>query len=223
MRLYRYSSNRNNNALNVLGNIRIGTLHDFRRDEHKRGIADAWEGRKIVHHHIDNLLEGPNSARNQQAMSAFNVIRHADPSRPGNMVNIGVGIEFNEPDCYVHCTSYRLSKEVMQEFDGTESCLEIANPRGFYDRLTESMGKLVSIHEESFKLEAVRYQPRIEQYNFRDWGDDAAYIKDEEFKGQFEIRATWLPKSRSEILKPVILNDVGLVQYCKIIECLVLK
>jgi len=52
--MYRYSNSKFSNILTVLGGIRVGTLHDFRNSEHKKGIADPLEGKKTVVHRIMN-------------------------------------------------------------------------------------------------------------------------------------------------------------------------
>lgn len=44
--MYRYSKKEYNEKLLKIGEIRIGTLHDFRNKEHKIGISDNQEGKK---------------------------------------------------------------------------------------------------------------------------------------------------------------------------------
>lgn len=50
--MYRYSLQKFNSSLLNMGEIRIGTLHDFRRTEHTQGIADPKEGKKKISHNI---------------------------------------------------------------------------------------------------------------------------------------------------------------------------
>ncbi len=44
--MYRYTNSCYNKLLLNMGCIRVGTLHDFRKSEHKKGIADPQEGKK---------------------------------------------------------------------------------------------------------------------------------------------------------------------------------
>jgi hypothetical protein len=50
MALYKYSEARFIDSLVGAGNVRIGTLFDYRKGEHKAGISDATEGTKLLTH-----------------------------------------------------------------------------------------------------------------------------------------------------------------------------
>ena len=60
-RYFRYGKHKCVDSLLSDGNIRIGTLSDFRNEEHKDGITDKMEGRKTVSHEIQNAIFGPGS------------------------------------------------------------------------------------------------------------------------------------------------------------------
>jgi hypothetical protein len=108
--MYRYSPQRYNSSLLTMGVIRVGTLHDFRRTEHNKGIADPQEGKKIVSHRIDQLhisdTEDPNIKSNidVRALEAFRAIKMSN-SKNITFRNVTVCQSFDEPDCFILCTS----------------------------------------------------------------------------------------------------------------------
>ena len=208
---FRYSGQRHNDALLALGNIRIGTLHDFRRIEHKRGIADANEGTKSVSHHIPYATEKDAGSIHLEALKRFNLI---DLGNSTDVVlrNIQMIQSFDHPDCFVHCVSADYSKGVLDQFEGADSCVEIADLEGFYQRLTSTLNSHVPV--QLLAISMVQYMQRNEDWNGRDWGVHPALIKEPEFSKQVEIRAIWRPKFGGGI-SPVVINDIGLIEFCK--------
>ncbi len=53
MALYKFSAVKWCDGLAQVGVLRVGTLQDFRRIEHKRGVADPDEGKKSLYHGVD--------------------------------------------------------------------------------------------------------------------------------------------------------------------------
>jgi len=207
---FRYTSQKHNDALLALGNVRIGTLHDFRRTEHKWGIADSNEGTKTVSHFIPHVTDKHEGSIHLKAIKQFNAI---DISGATNVTisNVELVQRFNHPDCFVHCLSASFSTEVLQQFEGADSCAEIHDLQGFYQRLTETLNlhwpvRLLSISK-------VFYMRREENWNGRDWGVHPALIKEAKFSRQVEIRAIWQPRIAAHI-SPIILNDIELVRFC---------
>lgn len=212
--LYRYTSKKYNDGLTALGNLRIGTLHDFRKQEHKAGIADANEGTKTVSHHIDSWITGDTSWQSQRHARATRDIGaiDMDPGVRGVLMNnVNMVGQFNHPDCFIHCTSYRKGIEVMREFEDADSCVEIHNPKAFYQRLTQSISRHIPV-----KLAGVFYV----QYKSREeiWDGHnhlpPSVIKEPSFSPQYEVRAIWLPRF-SGAIQPFNLNDTHLTSYCQ--------
>jgi hypothetical protein len=195
-----------NDALLQTGSVRIGTLHDYRKAEHKPGIADAQEGLKWVHHRIDQWNfadEVPGTpSLHAKTSSALGVnIDYSDlppgqkPS--GSIRNVRLMQFINDPNCFVHCTSYELSKEVMAEFKDADSCVEIYNQGGFYKTLTAAINKHTPVKWGGTHI--VHYQNRFEAYNGEDLGLPASVVKGVEFSGQYEVRAIWHPLEHGPI------------------------
>lgn len=215
--LYRYSSSRNNQRLLESGSVRVGTLYDFRKSEHKQGISDPEEGKKTVSHFIDNWESWNPETHNQlhnDAPSAFNIMKF-----PANSNFILRNVTFTQviedPDCFVHCTAHTLSKSVMDQFEGAESCVEIFDTQGFYSRLTQKLSLIVPVTLQI--VATVTYSDRAEQWNGQDWGTAPCMIKGRDFTPQCEVRAVWTPDKKVAI-EPQIIVDRKLRQYCRSVE-----
>lgn len=208
---FRYSGQKYNDALLALGNVRIGTLHDFRKTEHKQGIADVNEGKKRVSHHIPYATDKDVGSIHLDALKTFRAI---DLGGATNVVleNISVSQEFDHPDCFVHCTSVKYSFDVLRQFGGADSCVEISDLAGFYQRLTETLNSIVPV--QFLTLSQVQYMKRHEDWNGRDWGVHPALIKEPEFIRQVELRAIWIPKFSGNI-SPIVINDTDLLRFCR--------
>lgn len=215
--MYRYSSQRYNSSLLTIGVIRVGTLHDFRNMEHKKGIADPQEGKKIVSHRIDQLhiadTEYPNIKSNidVRALDAFRAVKMSN-SKDITFRNISLCQRFDEPDCYILCSSKICSKETMSQFEGADSCVEVVEIESFYRILTETLNSRTPVIFRG--IHEVIYQNREEHWNGQNWGQHPAMIKEPDFKKQGELRAVWQPRS-NQLISPVILDDYRLGEFCR--------
>lgn len=209
--MFRYSANKYSKALLKMGSIRIGTLHDFRKSEHKRGIADPQEGKKEVSHHIDHtVLNGGNSIHNRAAKE-FRAISVGSGSS-AVLENVVFSRRFNEPNCFVMCASKTNSKNVMKEFEGADSCIEIVNQSLFFELLTKSLNSIIPVIFRG--VYKVTYQNRKETWNEIDWGSHPALIKEPEFSVQDEVRAIWQPR-RTAPIEPINLCAYKLGTLCR--------
>ncbi|POP84426.1 hypothetical protein CXB38_03890 [Pseudomonas syringae] len=208
---YRYSGIRHNAALLALGNVRIGTLHDFRRVEHLSGISDLNEGKKSVSHHVKYARNDKHHSKHFKAMRQFGLLE-VHGGGDAHISNVLMVQEFDHPDCFVHCMSSELSKEVMHEFGGADSCLEIKDVSAFYERLTQTLNLHVRVR--LLTVSKVSYLPRDEIWNGKDWGVHPALMKEKKFSKQREVRAIWAPDP-GQIIAPIIINDIGLLQFCR--------
>ena len=220
--MFRYSTARFNSVLMTLGVIRIGTLHDFRRIEHRTGIRDPKEGKKNITHYIDSLfisdLNDPTYRKSIdfRALETFSAIR-IDKAKARNVTikNIGLSRPFDHPDCFILCTSRFCSKETMRQFEGAESCLEIVGIEDFYRALTETLNSITHVIFRG--IHKVKYQSREEVWNGRDWGAHPALINDPAFEAQGELRAIWQPTARTPI-GPIITGNYKLGDFCRIVS-----
>jgi hypothetical protein len=214
-RLYRYSSQKYNDMLMNEGTTRIGTLFDFRRSEHKAGIADPSEGKKLVFHDvhdwaIDNEIPGLPS-KTMRAMSEVGMIKFA-PGGGQRMTGVRIARDIQTPDYFIHCSAHKLSREVMKQFEGADSCVELKSPGEFYGHLTEALNKIVPVRFEG--LHIIKYSDREEEWNGKDYGTPGLLIKELEFEGQCEVRAIWTPLTDKPI-EPVIVRNMNITKHLR--------
>lgn len=214
--LYRYAEQKWNDALRTQGSIRIGTLHDYRKAEHKPGVQDALEGMKWRSQSMkgwDSGAEIPGQPSIQaRANELFGIIRFEGEGRLQIDGDITFSREYNEPNCFIHCTSYKLSKNVMSQFEGADSCLKITRYQDFYTTLTRAIYKQRPVDIGGLNL--VVYEDRDQAFNGVDEGLDACWVKSKDFSAQLEVRAIWYPKDPNPI-EPLILEVPELVGLTK--------
>lgn len=222
--LYRYAEKKWNDALVQRGSVRIGTLHDYRRAEHKPGISDAYEGQKWIYHHINhwnsaNEIPGLPSLHARASAMLGLEIEQAEPGekRGGiTLQNVSFISAVEYPNCFIHCTSYKLSKEVMAEFEGADSCVKLRDHRAFYRALTVALNKHTPVRAAGINI--VRYQDRREPCNGDNLGIDPCWVKGKDFSAQYEVRAIWHSLS-NEPIDWVVLEVpelIGLTQRVKV-------
>ena len=209
-KMYRYSPKIFNASLSIMGIIRIGTLHDFRKAEHKAGISDPKEGTKTVNHHINHLQvedssdTSKNNKKDIDSLSAFNAISLGENPKNITIRNVYFSKNFNEADVFILCMSKYLSTKTMDQFEGADSCIEITNESLFFQLITETINSITPVIFRG--VYKVTYQDREEQWDGLTWGRHPAIIKEKEFSPQGELRAIWEPKNSSEI-QPLIIGN----------------
>lgn len=213
--MYRYSARKYTDALLSMGGIRVGTLHDFRKNEHKRGIFDPQEGKKEVFHAIDKLLVTDPKTPEVKAIEQFGILKFEDGVTNVQFEGITLLRPFDVLDCFILCTSKTFSRKTMREFEGADSCYQILNPNRFYGILTEVLN---SFYPVIFRgVHEVVYQDRKEKWNGKDCGHHPALIKEKEFRRQSELRAIWQPRYRQPI-QPIIFADYRLTEACRALD-----
>jgi len=219
--MYRYSSIRFNSLLCTRGEIRIGTMHDFRCLEHRKGICDPREGTKVVEHHIPDLfVKDPTDpsyrkSKDFRALEEFQAIKLEATAKNTTLKNITVAREFDEPDCFILCTSKFCSKDTMKQFSGADSCVKILDVTNFYRVLSATLNSRIPVDYKG--IYEVKYQIRSEVWNGQDWGLHPAMIKEPIFEQQGELRAIWQPKFYRSI-EPIILGNKDLIPFCRMVS-----
>jgi hypothetical protein len=218
--VFKYAPRQYNRLLTVMGCVRVGTLYDFRRSEHRKGIADPQEGKKRVHHGIESLnivdSNDPKLKDNKdfRALEAFKIFDVRD-SKNIRIEGITVARQFDVPDCFIYCLSKASSTRLYREFEGSNSQVEIIDPIAFFRTLTLSLNSLVAV---TFRgIHDVRYTSREETWNGSDWGHHPALIKELNFAPQAEVRAIWTPQFTSEI-QPMVVGHSELPGHCRMID-----
>ncbi|MDL4862788.1 hypothetical protein NPJ88_010615 [Halomonas elongata] len=206
--MYKYLSEKNFQRIMESGSVRIGTLYDFRRQEHLDGIRDEREGTKELFKHYEGArtIEGGPTGRDLMGMISVGV------GASVTFKDMKLSRRLSSPDFFVFCMSSRRSTKVMMEFDEADKCYEVVNFERFFKRITASLNTIVPV---SFKgVFPCNYRIRREEWNGADYGLHPALIKEPSYAGQFEVRAIWQPAVKAEIY-PEIIEARSLRKYVK--------
>ena len=141
--LYRYSTKKYSDSLVEQGNIRIGTLYDFRREELGRGIADKSEGTKSIFHDVDFADTSEMPVGIHPDFQALADLGLNTQSRSGAINNVSAIKHFDSPDCFMLCISSNKSRKTMAEFEGADSCVQITESK-FFDAISIALNRIVA-------------------------------------------------------------------------------
>ncbi len=191
--MYKYLKKEHAELLLLHGYLRVGTLYDFRKNEHKKGIADPKEGKKTVTHHIENLHV---NSKNWKTKS--NTLNYRSLKQFGMNANKVANLQlqdatfisnFNTSDRFLFCTSKKIINDAENNLEGYNYCLEIIDPFEFFNCISVELNKVKPIrfcgwHE-------VTYKDRSEKWNGENFGIAPELIKEKFYKDQSEIRGIW--------------------------------
>lgn len=215
--MYKYAERRFNKALANLGSFRIGTLHDFRRLEHRQGIGDPSEGRKTIELRRsisvrDSTAPGYQGSYEQRALAEFGIFSPDSVLTDVSFEDCVFVQEIDVPDAFVYCLSSEYSAPAMKSLDGADSCLQIVDMRGFLRLLTQTINAFTPV--ELMGLQPVAYETRTSEWNGVNWGRHPALIKEPIFGDQKEVRAVWAPKFGQPI-QPIVTGNWRLCRTCR--------
>ena len=216
MPIYKYLPRQYADALLVMGTIRIGTLFDFRKMEHVRGVADPSEGTRSIVARPNREIVTEDQAEKEAFFEMIGVRVHGKITTPRKIRFVH---KQTSPDYFVFCASTELSSRVQSEFESTDACIEINNISGFLDELSQTLNAVVPVRFDG--IHAVQYTERTQQQSlsrFQDFdsarGPHPALIKEPSFRRQKEVRAIWSPIS-AMLPEPIITSSRHLPQFCR--------
>lgn len=213
--MIKYSEEKYIDALLNMGSIRIGTLYDFRNIEHKKGIADEEEGKKLLTYHINKTQYPSKDSIHIRALNELGNASFAEGHNPNNefiIENVKVINQLEVPDCYVMCFSSSLSRDTLREFEGANSALIVLKLHEFFKEITKQLNFISSV--KFIGVRRVQYQPRREIWNGINHGISPVSIKSLAYAKQYELRAIW-ESTESYSIRPIILSSYILGSYCK--------
>lgn len=214
--LYKYLPRQYADILLVMGGIRVGTLFDFRKMEHARGVADPSEGTK-------SILARPNRDIITEDRAEKDAFFKMTGIKVNGNITVPRGVRFvhnqTSSDYFIFCTSTELSSRVKAEFESADACIEINDINGFLDEMTRTLNTVIpvrflGIHEVQYtKRNQHQSLTQFQDFNYTR-GHPPALIKDPSFRQQKEVRAIWSPISAIP-LKPINILSLHLPQYCR--------
>lgn len=191
------------------GELRIGTLYDFRNHEaygNKRGDKD--EGQKAIYENVNTLVESAeNNTLSPFVKQVFSIKQGVTNIR---IENITVSQPLNSADCYIYCMSYEFNENLYEEFQA-DVCIEIKSPYKFIGAISKCFK-----NSDFIKLSKIIYTQRNQPYGQHD-EYHAATIKSENYKPQKEVRSIWVPRYKNSIEPLLVKIQPRLIRrYCRI-------
>lgn len=186
--LYKYLRRKHLNRFRNDGEMRIGTLYDFRKEERYGSVVgDSDEGTKILTTDGYHFLDTNDSATIPDWFKS-----HFEKSiriAPGGSLTIharaGVRTRLTAPDRYVYCVSTEFDKGILLngEYD---CCIQIVDSERFFEEITIRLSRFAVWLEFSPCV----YRSRL-VLGDKDDGLDPALIKGKRYTYQREARAIW--------------------------------
>jgi len=190
------------------GELRIGTLYDF-RDVERLGpkIGDASEGLKHLRRERVTTID----TRQPDTIPYFlrDRISVRAPHRLQIVASGGVGRTLEDPNCFVFCLTDRFDPAAMKDL-GYDACIEVLAPQEFFRAITMKLRHVVS----SFWGAAhVMYRSRTVKVE-EDLGVPPAFVKDLDYQHQREARGVWIAR-RPETIVPMIVHAKRAARMCR--------
>lgn len=202
--VYKHENVQHIRSLHRQNSIRIGTLYDFRNEEHGKGIADELEGTKTLSTTVTEKL--PLTGKDlrgtlPELLGAF----HVSDNSKITMNNVKMRTNFSAPDCHILCFSAS-NTDAARESAGRESTMFVIDPYWLIRRIAGFLSKFYGC-EFRFVASYCHYIPRVQDMPWRstDLGIDPLFIKGEDalYVDQAEFRMAFLPTSDIK-LEPII-------------------
>lgn len=221
MRVFKYGKEEHLMGLLRIGALRIGTLSDYRKGEHAKGISDVSEGTKKVVNKIEKLNISGKDWGHEEKKSAEMLLKlsiHVAPGANFSMQNSALIQKF-ELDAFVFCFAVEEnpSLKTMRQFEGANSCVEIVAPELFFNCLKEFIVQISGAYHV-IPAQSVVYKERSEIYNEKDFGLHPGLIKEISFRAQNEGRILWECEPRNQNYQPFISGHWKLGSYCKLVS-----
>jgi len=214
--LYKYTTREYAHRLKNMGTLRVGTLHDYQNAAHKPGIVDAFEGTKTLTHTATKPLDIVVGQHGEtKILDDFGFKYESGATFRAYGENVKIIRNQSTPNCFIYCVSDVLSKTVMSEFEGADSCIEIADMQWFIEELTDILN---SVHPVAFvEFNSVEYTSRKSVWHPEYENMHPAWIKDPSYSKQREWRLMWNSLIGGPI-SPVIIGGKALTSLVRLIK-----
>ncbi len=193
-----------NFALSMLekGQIKIGTLFSYRKDEIK-AREDQGEGTKT-------LFAKEQTYKTEEIPERLLTDKIVKIEGNGNLTfsNYIVGV----PDAYIYCVSRNISHEIMTSFTDCDTIVEISDYKFVFQNLSRAF-HTEGIIEDHYAIFDCDYSGR--KYDGDNKNGNPYCLKDPIYAYQEETRLILLPKTKP--IEPLIVEVPDLIPYLKII------
>ncbi|MBW2569099.1 MAG: hypothetical protein JRE23_07670 [Deltaproteobacteria bacterium] len=207
--LFKFLKNDHTQTLLNYGQIRVGTLFEFRDSEKYSGlIYDNGEGQKQISVYFNRVELTGNE------LAAFGIPIGGEGKV--NLYGSTIGLRQDSPDCYIYPTtsSFFSSTLIQAVDDGKESCVMIKNPEQFFNVLTQNFNKGTYIGifpclygDRQLNLDWDKHKEYIKVLS----SVPASIVKPSKHIVYREVRTLWL--KNSDRIKPEIFNVPELINF----------
>lgn len=207
MKLYKYIKKEYAIKMMKEGEVRIGTLYDFRKQEHIE-IGDKSEGTKksITDFPGGALIKDEKGWENKLGHLKWSNIRYVK-----GVIKIEPNTKFigdqDVTDAYIYCASQICDLNLKMKFSGT-ACIEICDPGNFSKEILRELVKRGLTYDFCFS-DRCSYVGHVVDHTIQ---ATAHFLKDpDKYMHQAEYRFVFPPviKDGDEIIRPIIKKENG--------------
>lgn len=202
--LYKYMKSCDAQALLKMGVFRVGTLYDYRTNEHGAKITDINEAILNPRTHVENEMWRPET---RPDLRKFINIR---PGADVTVRNSDFESRIQSTNCYLYCLSDKFCTELYNDFDA-DICIAINDPKRFLKKLSETIHSY--IYPKDGVLSHVQYVNRKATHRELEH-HHPALTKDLNFQNQAEWRYLWQPIAKKP--KPIIIANYRIIKFCRL-------
>jgi hypothetical protein len=208
--IFKFSKKEHRDTLCKKGEIRIGTLFDFKSiEKHKGRILDLGEGTKTVNVFFDKI-----------SLPANELNKYGLPFSGTGIVNLPnstISLNYEEKDCFVYCSSSAFFSDSLKQAieDEYDACTLIIDPENFYKEIDENFdeGKLITISPCIYEDRTISVKWAEHKDSIKTILDiPAVLIKPKEYSNQREVRGVLNPNTEN-IIEPLIKTYRNLTKY----------
>lgn len=171
------------------GEMRIGTLHDYRSGEEleEAGQVDKFDGVGRSDYTLTGEFDKDTLPTAYHSIFKLNT----PPGTPGIIIeNCSIASTVNTPNCYIYCTSFPMSQPCQAISAHTDTMVEIIDPKGLARAIGTAFGDV-----RLRRIAPIDYTgPDLPLYYDR-W--DAAFRKRPKYYPQQEVRMLWTSPAKS--------------------------
>ena len=210
--LYKYLKKEYVDRLFSDGELRIGTLYEFRNQELDQFRGDKDEGKKEIYDHVKDITITDPSKNNPLNSFVQQYINIEDSAKNFRISNCTFSQSLNSPNFYIYCMSKCFDTHLFDKFE-TDVCVKIKSPYKFIKCISKNFRNIASF----VSLSPVMYGSRNQPYDRHD-KYHASIIKTVEYKKQKEVRAIWVPINESEVNSMIIKIPLKCIKrFCEIL------
>lgn len=210
MSLFKYQPKEYVKGFFSKGNLKIGTLYEYRKIEiYGNAIGDDAEGIISTDFELPNggTIHMGQDSREAEFLRSIPGLSEL-PSGVKIVMAKGAKIidQNHSPDAYIFCTTAEFDPNVMKEFGG--ACFEIVQPEKFFKIISRA------IRHQAILVGTAPITYRSRQTDWeRPHTVHGSMIKADKYAYQKEVRTLWNPLKES--VKPLFIKVPDAIKYCR--------